>query len=416
MRGGILSHPFLYFYLSMISMNLICWSIAATAVMLTDSVVAAQALVPVYNAANILFSGYLMSKKDIPYYLQWLMVTSTVTRPFIGISINEMESQIFDCTNAERVPFLDDPLLNVSAPSGFNNGHYRACPIQTGEDALKYLYGLDAEDYQLWHLLATSVGYFLLFQILLSITIACIDHSTTVSDDPASKMIQSGGEREQEQEQRGVHVHVVQQDENNESNFSGVGTELQFRNISYTINIGKGSGSESMKTILTDVSGIASPGSVVALMGPSGAGKTTLLDVIAGRKTGGKVNGEILLNGRPKDDTFSRYAGYCEQMDSHMPTLTVREALSVSAALRLDESGEERERHVARVLEQLLLVGYQDQLLGTPGIDGVAPEVRKLVTIGVELVCKPQVLFLDEPTTGLDSSSALATMMYVVHK
>ena len=145
-------------------------------------------------------------------------------------------------------------------------------------------------------------------------------------------------------------------------------------------------------------------------MGPSGAGKTTLLDVIAGRKTGGTITGEILLNGRPKDETFSRYAGYCEQMDSHMPTLTVREALSVSAALRLDEPHEERERHVSRVLEQLLLVGYQDQLLGTPGLDGVAPEVRKLVTIGVELVCKPQVLFLDEPTTGLDSSSALATM------
>jgi len=255
LRGGLLSLPFLYFYLSMCAMNVICWSVAATSVMLTDSVVAAQALVPVYNAANILFSGYLMSKKDIPSYLQWLMVTSTVTRPFVGIAINEMETQIFDCKDEERVPFLNDPLLNVTAPIGFNNGHYRACPIQTGEDALKYLYGLDADDYNVWHLLLFSVGYFLLFQILLSITIAFIDHSTTVSDDPASKMVQSG-----EQGQRGVHV--VQQDENDESNFSGVGTELRFRNISYTINIGKGSGSESTKKILTSVSGLASPGSV----------------------------------------------------------------------------------------------------------------------------------------------------------
>ena len=144
LRGGLLSLPFLYFYLSMCAMNVICWSVAATSVMLTDSVVAAQALVPVYNAANILFSGYLMSKKDIPSYLQWLMVTSTVTRPFVGIAINEMETQIFDCKDEERVPFLNDPLLNVTAPIGFNNGHYRACPIQTGEDALKYLYGLGA--------------------------------------------------------------------------------------------------------------------------------------------------------------------------------------------------------------------------------------------------------------------------------
>jgi ABC-type multidrug transport system ATPase subunit len=111
-------------------------------------------------------------------------------------------------------------------------------------------------------------------------------------------------------------------------------------------------------------------------MGPSGAGKTTLLDVIAGRKTGGVVTGEILLNGRTKDKTFPRYAGYCEQMDSHMPTLTVREALFVSAALRLDESLDSREKHVDQVLQQLLLDGYRDQLLGTPGLDGVAPEVR----------------------------------------
>ena len=47
------------------------------------------------------------------------------------------------------------------------------------------------------------------------------------------------------------------------------------------------------------------------------------------------------------------------------------------------------------------LLDYKELLL---------PEIRKLVTIGVELVCDPAVLFMDEPTTGLDSSSALATM------
>jgi hypothetical protein len=111
LRGGVLSLPFLYFYFSMMAMNLICWSVAATAVMLTDSVVAAQALVPVYHAANIHFSGYLMAKNDIPEYLRWLMVTSTVTRPFIGVAINEMKDQIFDCEQDERVPFKHDPLL-----------------------------------------------------------------------------------------------------------------------------------------------------------------------------------------------------------------------------------------------------------------------------------------------------------------
>lgn len=48
---------------------------------------------------------------------------------------------------------------------------------------------------------------------------------------------------------------------------------------------------------------------MTALMGSSGAGKTTLLDVLAGRKTGGTVAGEIRLNGHPKvQKTFNRQA------------------------------------------------------------------------------------------------------------
>lgn len=48
--------------------------------------------------------------------------------------------------------------------------------------------------------------------------------------------------------------------------------------------------------LMKGISGYAMPGSVTALMGSSGAGKTTLMDVIAGRKTGGKVRGKIFLN------------------------------------------------------------------------------------------------------------------------
>ena len=55
LKDGIFSESFLYFYLTMVVMNLICWSVAAIAVMLLESIVAAQALVPVYNAANLLF-------------------------------------------------------------------------------------------------------------------------------------------------------------------------------------------------------------------------------------------------------------------------------------------------------------------------------------------------------------------------
>ena len=91
------------------------------------------------------------------------------------------------------------------------------------------------------------------------------------------------------------------------------GAYLSFNHLTYTV-FGKrklfgrcrGDAGEGDKQLLTDVCGYAKPGSMVALMGASGAGKTTLLDVLAGRKTGGRIVGEILLNGRPKDKFSKR--------------------------------------------------------------------------------------------------------------
>ena len=66
----------------------------------------------------------------------------------------------------------------------------------------------------------------------------------------------------------------------------------------------------------------------------AGAGKTTLLDVIAGRKTGGTITGDILVNGVPKnDEVFRRLTGYVEQNDIHDPNTTVREGLLFSAKM-----------------------------------------------------------------------------------
>jgi ABC-type multidrug transport system ATPase subunit len=58
------------------------------------------------------------------------------------------------------------------------------------------------------------------------------------------------------------------------------------------------------------VSGTALPGQITAIIGPSGAGKTTFLDVLAGRKNTGVVEGEILVNGKPRTKSFKRIAGY----------------------------------------------------------------------------------------------------------
>lgn len=88
--------------------------------------------------------------------------------------------------------------------------------------------------------------------------------------------------------------------------------------------------------LLQDVSGAFRPGILTALVGVSGAGKTTLMDVLAGRKTGGYIEGSISISGYPKNQsTFARISGYCEQNDIHSPHVTVYESLLFSAWLRL---------------------------------------------------------------------------------
>lgn len=95
---------------------------------------------------------------------------------------------------------------------------------------------------------------------------------------------------------------------------------------------------ENRLQLLRDVTGSFRPGVLTALMGVSGAGKTTLMDVLAGRKTGGYIEGDIRISGFPKkQETFARISGYCEQTDIHSPQLTVKESLIYSAFLRLPQ-------------------------------------------------------------------------------
>lgn len=183
-----------------------------------------------------------------------------------------------------------------------------------------------------------------------------------------------------------------------------------WKNLSYTVDTSTGP-----RQLLDNVEGWVKPGMLGALMGASGAGKTTLLDVLAQRKTEGTIHGSILVDGRPLPVSFQRSAGYCEQLDVHEPFVTVREALQFSALLRQNRHTPRAEklRYVDTIIDLLELNNLADTLIGT--IDaGLTVEQRKRVTIGVELVAKPALLiFLDEPTTGLDGQSAFNTVRFL---
>lgn len=177
-------------------------------------------------------------------------------------------------------------------------------------------------------------------------------------------------------------------------------------NVEYTVPYGNGT-----RKILNGVNGYAKPGVMIALMGASGAGKTTLLNTLAQRQKMGVVTGDMLVDGRPLGTDFQRGTGFCEQMDLHDNTSTIREAFEFSAILRQERTipRQEKIEYVDRIINLLELEDIQDAIIGSLNV-----EQKKRVTIGVELAAKPSLLlFLDEPTSGLDSQAAFSIVRFL---
>ncbi|XP_013371603.1 PREDICTED: ATP-binding cassette sub-family G member 2-like isoform X4 [Chinchilla lanigera] len=193
------------------------------------------------------------------------------------------------------------------------------------------------------------------------------------------------------------------------------GAVLSFHNISYRVQAKSGfllRQKTVEKEILSDMSGIMKPG-LNAILGPPRAGKSLLLNVLAARKNPHGLSGDILINGEPYPANFKCYSGYVAQGDVMKGTLTVRENLQFSAALRLPAAvtNHEKKEKINRIIEELGLDKVADSKVGTEFIPGLSGAERKKTNIGMELITDPSILFLDEPTNGFDSSTAHAVFL-----
>jgi ABC-type multidrug transport system ATPase subunit/ABC-type multidrug transport system permease subunit len=174
------------------------------------------------------------------------------------------------------------------------------------------------------------------------------------------------------------------------------------------------------RLILDNISGQTRSGESLAIMGSSGAGKTTFLNYLSKRFSSStglkKVSGEIKFIHNNIDQTLSlqQLSGYVTQDDILYEVLTPRELFHFAADMKLvNLSRISRKEKVEKLILQLGLEKCADTRVGDVMIKGLSGGEKKRTAIGYELITEPKILFLDEPTTGLDSINAMKVIKLI---
>ncbi len=168
---------------------------------------------------------------------------------------------------------------------------------------------------------------------------------------------------------------------------------------SSNVVIKRGKGAQSFITC-NHVSLTIKPGELVAIIGGSGAGKSTLLNAMCGYLE--PTEGAVYINGIDlyhNFDSLKKIIGYVPQSDIVYDNLSLYDMLRYTSKLRMpkDISPEEREAAITRAINMVELSQKRDSL-----IKALSGGQRKRASIAVELLSDPNLLFLDEPASGLD--------------
>lgn len=143
---------------------------------------------------------------------------------------------------------------------------------------------------------------------------------------------------------------------------------------------------------VNDVSFSIPQGSCFGLLGPNGAGKTTTIEIIEGIKE--PTSGQILYQGHPRNRHFSKQTGIQFQSTALMDYLKTREVLELFSKLYAH----------SQPIDQLIELCQLEDFLDTYATR-LSGGQRQRLLLAVALVNDPEILFLDEPTTGLDPQS-----------
>ncbi|TMW67915.1 hypothetical protein Poli38472_007587 [Pythium oligandrum] len=345
-----------------------------------------------------LYGGFLIPMSQIPDYLVWIYWLNPIAWSVRTLGINQYRNSHFDVCEYDGIDYCKQ--------YGMKMGEYRL-----------HLFSVEPDRAWLWYGIVYLAGGTLFFMALAALVLEYKRYEapyTMLNGDEDNSLTPIMPDSDSSSESRSYGLvtaplkdsHAVVDIHRSSHHGRVAPITIAFRDLHYSVP--NPTNPKEDLELLKGINGFALPGKMTALMGSSGAGKTTLMDVIAGRKTGGKIRGQILFNGYPATDLVTRRStGYCEQMDIHSDASTFREALTFSAFLRQDSSVPDSAKYdsVEECLDLLDLRPIADQI-----IRGSSVEQMKRLTIGVELAAQPSVLFLDEPTSGLDARSAKLVM------
>ncbi|CAI5758932.1 unnamed protein product [Candida verbasci] len=194
---------------------------------------------------------------------------------------------------------------------------------------------------------------------------------------------------------------------------------LKVRNLSVSIKSQRKQDLEDdgRHKILNDISFYLPQGQLMAIMGGSGSGKTTLLNTLSQRTN--VKNKKLEFEGKIEFETNLQHVrhSYLLQTDLFLPGLTLLETLSTQADLRLPNvSKEEKLELIYYILEVLELLHLKDkQVTSFTHQTTLSGGEQRRVSLAIQLLAKPSILFLDEPTTGLDASTSLK-LVHVLKK
>ncbi|KYQ91324.1 ABC transporter G family protein [Tieghemostelium lacteum] len=399
------AEKFIYFFLLCFVSDIQSQSFFKMVTAFSPNAIIASVLAPAMMAPFLLFSGFMVPKPSIKGWYIWLYWISPIKYGFEGLMSNEHHGNHYTCTDSELMPPRILPNFAAPYPEGFNSTQF--CPYTDGDQFLDNL-GMPQNNWFKWIDLLVVFAFGALYSILMYFFLKKVHYDPRAANAAMEKAMKKRAARYNKKREARVKVKSTKMAKIQKE--IPLGCYMQWKDLVYEVDIKK-DGKKQRLRLLKDINGYVKPGMLLALMGPSGAGKSTLLDVLANRKTGGHISGEMLINGQPRSNFFTRISGYVEQLDILPPTQTVREAIQFSAKCRLpqDMPLTQKLEFAENILETLNLLKIANRPIGH-GEEGLSLSQRKRVNIGIELASDPQLIFLDEPTSGLDSSAALKVM------